>query len=101
MWRDQISNAILQLQEKGYLQELYKYWWEGGKAICNNEDDKKKDSASELSLANVGGVFVVLAIGLCLSFVVALLEFMWKARQTSNDNVSYFLIFCFLLFLFL
>ncbi|CAF0769478.1 unnamed protein product [Brachionus calyciflorus] len=91
-WRDQISNAILQLQEKGDLQELYIKWWEKeGKdpnQKCENIDDKKKDSASELSLANVGGVFVVLSIGLCLSFIVAILEFLWKARKVSNDQRS-------------
>jgi hypothetical protein len=80
----------LQLQEKGDLQELYTKWWqkegmpEGHK--CDLNEDKKKDSASELSLANVGGVFVVLAVGLCISFAVALLEFIWKARQTSDDD---------------
>jgi hypothetical protein len=93
-WRDQISNAILQLQEKGDLQELYTKWWEKEdkdlSQKCDNTDDKKKDSANELSLANVGGVFVVLAVGLCLSFIVAILEFIWKARQTSDDNVLFF-----------
>jgi glutamate receptor, ionotropic, invertebrate len=100
-WRDPISNAILQLQEKGDLQELYTKWWQkegmpdGHK--CDLNEDKKKDSASELSLANVGGVFVVLAVGLCISFVVALLEFIWKARQTSDDDeVSWIAKVCFL-----
>ena len=83
----------MQLQEKGDLQELYTKWWEKeGKdpdQKCDNTDDKKKDSANELSLANVGGVFVVLAVGLCISFIVAILEFMWKARQTSDDQVNY------------
>lgn len=91
-WRDQISNAILQLQENGELQVLYKKWWEiEGKdpnQKCDQSDDKKKDSANELSLANVGGVFVVLAVGLILSFFVAFFEFIWKARQASNDQVS-------------
>ena len=91
-WRDQISNAILQLQEKGDLQELYTKWWEievkDPNQNCDFTDDKKKDSANELSLANVGGVFVVLAVGLCLSFLVAVLEFIWKARQPSNDQVN-------------
>jgi hypothetical protein len=92
-WRDQISNAILQLQENGELQELYTKWWEkeditsGTK--CDSIDDKKKDSASELSFAQVGGVFAVLAVGLCLSFVVAILEFAWKAKQTSDKKTPF------------
>lgn len=98
-WRDQISNAILMLQENGELQVLYKKWWEiEGKdpsKKCDHMDDKKKDSANELSLANVGGVFVVLAAGLALSFFVALFEFIWKARQASNDQVNTFYSFHF------
>lgn len=75
---------------------MYTKWWEKeGKdpsQKCDQIDDKKKDSANELSLANVGGVFVVLAAGLGLSFFVALFEFIWKARQTSDDQVSDFII---------
>ena len=65
-------------------------WWEKAKDLyvkCDAFDDKKKDSANELSLANVGGVFVVLIVGLCLSFAVAILEFIWSAKKTSNDQV--------------
>ena len=84
-WRDQISNAILRLQENGELQELYTKWWEQQEhAIkCDNSEDKKKDSASELSLASVGGVFAVLAGGLILSFLVALCEVIWMSRLKS------------------
>jgi ionotropic kainate glutamate receptor 2 len=58
---------------------------------CENVDDKKKDSANELGLANVGGVFVVLVVGLCFSFVVAILEFIWKARQSADEKVYIYL----------
>ena len=58
--------------------------------MCENPDDKKKDSANELGLANVGGVFVVLIVGLCISVVVAILEFIWKARQTADKKVRLF-----------
>ncbi len=72
------------------MQFLHTKWWkeQKGALICENADDKKKDSANELGLANVGGVFVVLVVGLCISFVVALLEFIWKARQTADEQVS-------------
>lgn len=91
------------LQENGELQVLYKKWWEiEGKdpsKKCDYLDDKKKDSANELSLANVGGVFVVLAAGLALSFFVAFFEFIWKARQASNDQVNTFYSFHFFIFI--
>lgn len=86
-WRDQISNAILKLQEDGSLQNLYSKWWKQNGALnCDVVDDKKKDSANELGLANVGGVFVVLVVGLCLSVIVAILEFIWKARQQVDSD---------------
>ncbi len=70
---------------------MYTKWWEvedkNPNQKCDTIDDKKKDSANELSLANVGGVFVVLSVGLCLSFVVAILEFIWSAKKISNDQV--------------
>jgi len=96
-WRDQISNAILQLQENGELQELYTKWWEkediSTEQKCDSTDDKKKDSASELSFAQVGGVFAVLAVGLCLSFLVALLEFTWKAKTNADKKTPFSVMF--------
>jgi ionotropic glutamate receptor len=82
------------------LHELYTKWWEvedkNPNQKCDTIDDKKKDSANELSLANVGGVFVVLSVGLCLSFIVAILEFIWKAKKISNDQVIIYLYHSFL-----
>ena len=93
-WRDQISNAILLLQEKGDLQELYTKWWEredrNQEKKCDVLDEKKKDSASELSFASVGGIFLVLVGGLGLSFIVALFEFFWRAKKMSNNKVTTF-----------
>lgn len=76
------------MQEDGSLQYLYTRWWrQKGAVSCDHGDEKKKDAANELGLGNVGGVFVVLVVGLCLSLLVALLEFIWKARQTSDQQV--------------
>ena len=45
--------------------------------------------ASELSLANVGGVFVVLMAGMGLACLIAVFEFIWKSRKlATDDNVS-------------
>ena len=78
------------MQENGELQELYTKWWEkeGNSQKCDNSEEKKKDSASELSLASVGGVFVVLAVGLGLSLLVAFFESIWVAYKTANNTVS-------------
>ena len=81
----------MQLQEKGDLQELYTKWWQvediDPNQKCDQVDDKK-DSASELSLESVGGVFVIMGFGIGLSLVVALIEFLCKAKKTIDDKVS-------------
>src|SRR5690606_11445577 len=63
-YRSIISDAILKLQEGGTLHNLKLKWWKVG--LCSHQKDTQKSSsgsASELGLANVGGVFVVLAAG--------------------------------------
>ncbi|XP_064627054.1 glutamate receptor ionotropic, kainate 2-like isoform X3 [Lineus longissimus] len=86
-YRDILSDAILRLQEEQKLQLLYNEWWKeksgGGK--CDNTDPNNKD-ANELGVENVGGVFVVLLGGLALSTIVAIGEFIWKARKNADED---------------
>ncbi len=72
------------------MHELYTQWWTKigiPDTKCDNSEEKK-ESASELSFENVGGIFLVLAIGLIFALIVAILEFSWKAKQTSYDQVN-------------
>jgi len=83
-YRDLISVAILKLQEDQMLQMLYDKWWKeyGGAGQCDTGgDDKLRKDANALTIANVGGVFVVLVVGLILSPIVAVFEFFWNARR--------------------
>ncbi|XP_076630847.1 glutamate receptor ionotropic, kainate 2 isoform X2 [Colletes latitarsis] len=88
-YRTPISGAILMLQEKGVLQELKNKWWQGhGGGVCAKGDAEPANS-SELGLANVGGVFLVLLFGCCGSFVIAICEFLWNIRKIAvNEKVS-------------
>ncbi|KAG8170608.1 hypothetical protein JTE90_012574 [Oedothorax gibbosus] len=93
-YRTPLSSAILKLQESGTLHVLKDRWWKRrlGGGRCGRDSGSggsgTAGSASALSLANVGGVFVVLGVGLCAACMVALLEFVWKARkQTSEERV--------------
>jgi hypothetical protein len=74
------------------LHTLKDRWWKQKRGGGACSDDSKKGSAvNELSLANVGGVFVVLLGGLAFSILMALCEFMWRARKitsTSADEAS-------------
>ncbi len=80
----------MQLQENGDLQELYTKWWMKEDIDLDKKcdaGDEKKDSASELSIESVGGVFVIMVVGVVLSCFVAICEFMCKARVTKNKKV--------------
>lgn len=83
-YRGILSDAILELQELGKLHELKNLWWSqkkgGGKCGPKEGGQKAAGAASELGLANVGGVFVVLALGSIIAIVICVCEFIWKVR---------------------
>ena len=85
-WKEFLSNEIIFFQERQDIHKLYIKWWKeksGGKCTA---DAKKKTSS--LGVTNVGGVFVVLIGGNVAAFLIALLEFLWKAwRNARSDKV--------------
>ncbi|OTF83815.1 hypothetical protein BLA29_013825, partial [Euroglyphus maynei] len=84
-YRNPLSHAILKLHENGVLLQLKERWWKQkkGGGQCT-EETKKSSSVNNLSIDHVGGVFVVLLGGLSFSFLVAIFEFVWKARKDSH-----------------
>ncbi|XP_074595023.1 glutamate receptor ionotropic, kainate 2-like isoform X2 [Brevipalpus obovatus] len=79
-YRKEISETITKLQEEGYLYRFKEKWWSENR--CPKDGAQKvAGAASELGLANVGGVFVVLAIGSLISVFMAVGEFCWKMKQ--------------------
>ncbi|XP_037083604.1 glutamate receptor ionotropic, kainate 2-like isoform X3 [Pollicipes pollicipes] len=83
-WRDPISLAILELQEKAVIHTLYNKWWKDNVGSCNRDDKNKESKASELGVANIGGVFVVLLCGLAFAVCVAIVEFCWTAKRNAQ-----------------
>lgn len=82
-YTNMITEAILDLKEKGELDYLKKKWWEqkrGGRT-CSR---KSSQDIEALGLPHVGGIFVVLLGGLGLACVVAVTEFVWKTRKIST-----------------
>ncbi|XP_068591287.1 glutamate receptor ionotropic, kainate 5 isoform X2 [Cebidichthys violaceus] len=83
-FRDELTLAILQLQENNRLEILKRRWWEGGQ--CPKEGDHR---AKGLGMENIGGIFVVLICGLIIAVFVAIMEFVWSTRRSAEaDEVS-------------
>lgn len=89
-YRSLISDAILQLQEGGVLHTLKNRWWSerkgGGQCGPKDGGQKAAGAASELGLANVGGVFVVLAGGSIIAVIICVSEFIWKMKQIPRTE---------------
>ncbi|XP_057367560.1 glutamate receptor ionotropic, kainate 2-like [Daphnia carinata] len=86
-YRASISQAVLKLQETNRLLILKSRWWKEkrGGGACKDEGGGSS-AASELGLANVGGVFVVLIGGLGIAMLISLCEFAWEARNVINEE---------------
>ncbi|XP_044011017.1 glutamate receptor ionotropic, kainate 1 isoform X3 [Aphidius gifuensis] len=87
-WRDKISLAILELQEKGVIQILYDKWWKNTGDVCNRDEKSKESKANALGVENIGGVFVVLLCGLAFAILVAILEFCWNSKKNVQSDRS-------------
>ncbi|KAH8272441.1 hypothetical protein KR044_002068, partial [Drosophila immigrans] len=83
-WRDKISLAILELQEKGDIQILYDKWWKNTDETCTRKSSNKHSKANALGLDSIGGVFVVLIAGILIAFIVAFFEFLINFRYHAN-----------------
>ena len=86
--REIFTTEILRLKEAQKIHEWKTKWWqrELGAKECLVEEGAK-GSASELTVDNVGGVFVVLIGGVVAGFFVAMCEFLWKARKLSLIHI--------------
>lgn len=57
-----------------------------------------EETAAELGIDNVGGIFVVLVGGIALAFIIAIAEFLWNVRKvavTQHVSISNLKIFIF------
>ncbi|XP_025261836.1 glutamate receptor ionotropic, kainate 2 isoform X4 [Camponotus floridanus] len=82
-WRDKISLAILELQEKGEIQMLYDKWWKSPGDTCMRTEKGKENKANSLGVDNIGGVFVVLLCGLAFAVLIAIFEFCYNSRRNA------------------
>ncbi|KAL7304917.1 hypothetical protein TKK_0002715 [Trichogramma kaykai] len=88
-YRNELSRAVLKLQEMGVLTSLKNKWWKekGGGGRCS--EDGGSGQAEELGLANVGGVFLVLIVGTVMSFFGTIFEFLFAIFfERTDPNIS-------------
>ncbi|CAH8625786.1 unnamed protein product [Heterobilharzia americana] len=87
-YRDPISETILKLQKSQVLEQLKFYWWRKHdiEKPCDTSPTKSSD-ANSLGVEKVGGCFVMLLIGMAVSLLVGLLEFVCNAyRRVANKK---------------
>ena len=88
--REEISNAILLLQEKGKIYQLYDKWWKQiGGANCENAKKSDQDGAA-MTFSNVRGIFLVLFIGILISCFVSVVEYIWTIKK--YPHVKFFIL---------
>lgn len=75
---------MLKLQEKGILDELKSKWWTGN--CTKGPANAPASSSGELSMAHVGGVFLVLLGGCLISLLVAIVEFLWNIKKVAVEE---------------
>ncbi|XP_072382909.1 glutamate receptor ionotropic, kainate 2-like [Diabrotica undecimpunctata] len=89
-YRSAINRAVLKMQESGELGELKTKWWKRKRDEASCEGQADEGDSLKLGLANVGGVFLVLGIGIGLSCTFAVLEFLWNCRNVSvEEHIPY------------
>ncbi|XP_067620607.1 glutamate receptor ionotropic, kainate 2 isoform X2 [Eurosta solidaginis] len=77
-----LSVSILQLSEKGELFNLKRRWWtpRNKNFSCTKYVEVDGD---ELSIIELGGVFLVLGAGVLVSFIIGLCEFLWNVQTVA------------------
>lgn len=79
--------SILELQNKRKLEELEEKWW------ISNEDrlecPKIEQESDGISIKNIGGVFLVIAIGSVLALFTLAFEFYWYKYRPEREQKDY------------
>ncbi|XP_037042024.1 glutamate receptor ionotropic, kainate 2-like [Bradysia coprophila] len=89
-YRTHVSQIVLKMAEDGKLQKLKTKWWkEIDAGNCEQEKQDKTEGASKLGIGNVGGVFVVLALGCSCASILGIVEFLWNVKDLAiQEKIS-------------
>ncbi|XP_058982073.1 glutamate receptor ionotropic, kainate 2 [Musca domestica] len=83
-YRTNLSVSILKLSETNELYKLKKKWWKNHNVTCeDDETDPQAVDGDELSLIELGGVFLVLVGGIVVAIIIGILEFLWNVQKVA------------------
>ena len=81
------SVMLLKLRRHGYIDKLNEKWF-SGRAQCGapQHEQHSDNSAEELGVLDLAGVFVTIATGVCAACVVLLCEIITASYQDRNKR---------------
>ncbi|KAH8353734.1 hypothetical protein KR084_013022 [Drosophila pseudotakahashii] len=80
-FRSNLSVGILKLSEKGVLYTLKNKWFNDNETKCHNSASTIDDG--QFDMDSVGGLFVVLIVGVIVSILIGVAEFLWHVQRIS------------------
>ncbi|XP_076451148.1 glutamate receptor ionotropic, kainate 3-like [Babylonia areolata] len=86
-YRDDVNRALLELKENGVLDDLRQKWWMEGQN-CSEDDDTRSVSdqtTAELEIANMVGVFIVLAAFVLLAVLVDIAKRVYRHGHPKEE----------------
>ncbi|XP_053406688.1 ionotropic receptor 25a-like [Mercenaria mercenaria] len=85
--RAQMSNVILELSNNRYLEDLTNKWWDSNE--LKKECDRIEDESDGISIENIGGVFLVIAIGTGMSLIAFVVEYYYYKIKPLKEERLY------------
>ncbi|XP_044259602.1 glutamate receptor ionotropic, kainate 2-like isoform X2 [Tribolium madens] len=89
-YRNDLSAAILKLQETGKIARLKEKWWKEKRGASNCGSQISESAATPLNLQNVGGVFLVLFVGTILGFLISFIELAMRVYGNTKKSKQVF-----------
>lgn len=87
-YRSHIDETVLKLKEDETIRKLKVRWWKDNNFGEKNCSVEESGNDSELTMQNVGGIFLVLFTGCGIAIVIGIMEFLWNVKQVSiNEKV--------------
>lgn len=81
------------MAEEGELFRLKTKWWKppANETSLVGCPPNSRNGQEGMSMANVGGVFLVLVIGCAVGLLLGVIEFLWNLREVAIQNKVAFL----------